>query len=180
MIISDIEKYKNKIIDIVIIILAVVIAGNIYKNYIVSMKTLNSQKQEEIEKSEIAANIVKLQKEFDTYKAFINNKDISLAINNINNIAKAIGVKIISIKPEQVKTEGQYEIYPFQLAISAQRYEDVGNFISSLESVPEMFIVESIDFKPQKEEIEIEEGKKKKIFNILNVNLKISTSLLKQ
>lgn len=174
---GDIEKYKNKIINIAIVILAVIIAGNIYKNHVAAIKVLNSQKQEETEKNEIITSVINFQKEFNGYKKFVNNKDVSLVINSINAIAKETRVKIISIKPEQIKIEGMYETYPFQVAISARKYEDVGNFISSLESAPEVFSIDSMGFKPQKEEIE--EGSKKRIFNVLNIDLRINTSLLK-
>lgn len=175
---GGIEKYKNKIINIAVIVLAVIIAVNIYKNHVISITALNSQKQKEIEKNEIITNIIKLQKEFNAYKSLINGKDVSLAINNLNIIAKDAGVKINSIKPEQTKIEGIYETYSFQLEISAQNYENVGNFISSLESDPMIFIIDSMKFKPQKEEVEIG-GTRKKVVNVLNIDLRISTNLLR-
>lgn len=175
---GGIEKYKNKIINIAVIVLAVIIAVNIYKNHVIFITALNSQKQKEIEKNEIITNIIKLQKEFNAYKSLINGKDVSLAINNLNIIAKGAGVKINSIKPEQTKIEGIYETYSFQLEISAQNYENVGNFISSLESDPMIFIIDSMKFKPQKEEVEIG-GTRKKVVNVLNIDLRISTNLLR-
>ncbi|MFH1441406.1 MAG: type 4a pilus biogenesis protein PilO [Candidatus Omnitrophota bacterium] len=174
---ADLGKYKNKIINILIIIIAVVIAVNIYKNYFVSIKGLNSQKEEEIEKNAIVERIIKLQKEFNKYKNFINNKDISGIINNINITAKDTGVKILSIKPENSRKEGIYEVYPFRASISARQYSEIGNFIGALESDPKIFIIESIDLTVQKEAIR--EEKQKPVENVLNANLVVSTILIK-
>ncbi len=171
--IESLNKYKNRILNSAIIIIALIIAGNIYKNQSLKAGQLLEKKEMETKKNAVLGNISRLEKKFSAYKKFVNKKDISAVINTINNIARESGVKINSIKPQPELEEADYIKYPFLLAVNAKDYHSLGGFISKLESSPDIYAVENINIRL------ITEQQKIKDIDEIAVDLAVSTCLLK-
>lgn len=169
-----VNKYKNKILNIIIIIFAVMVANNIYKVQNRITQSLKQNREAEIKKNELLDNIGQLEKKVNVYKNLLNKKDISLVMNTINNIARNSGVKIISIKPAGTSDYSVYVRYPFDLIITANSYHNIGTFISNIESYTDVYIIDSINIRPVAENIE--KGQIPKF----NVDLKVSTVFFKE
>jgi Tfp pilus assembly protein PilO len=158
---------KNNLLNIGIIILALIFANNIYKGQRQIVESLKQKGSLELKKNVALGNISHLEKMMNSYGKFFN-KDRSLIISTINNIARESDAKIISIKPQKEINFPVYVQYPFDLVIGVNSYHSLGGFFSKLESYSEVFIVDSVQIRPATEVSR--EGQESK----LNVNLRIS------
>lgn len=160
---EPINKNKNRILNIALIILAFVIASNIYKKQTKEIESLQAKIDLEIKKNGVLKNIGQLEKEINSYKNFLTKKDSNLIMNTIGNIAKEVGVKIVSIRPNLEQSYPDYIKFPFDLVLSASNYHAIGKFISELESHPDVYVIETLGIRPEYQTKE------------LTVNLKLST-----
>lgn len=167
------NKYKNKILNIAIIVFAIIVANNIYKIESKSIESLKASKESELKKNAILGDITVFDKRLKSYKNFLNKKDISLVIDNIGNIAKDCNVKIISVRPEPAQAFPLYVKYTFNLTVNTNDYLALGNFISKLENSFDVYMVESMVVNPRFESSEDTP------LRGLTVNLKVSTFLYK-
>ncbi len=158
---------KNNILNIGIIVLALIFANNIYKGQRQIAESLRQKGNLELKKNEALGNISHLEKMMNSYKRFFN-KDRSLIINTINNIARESDARIISIKPQKEINFPMYVQYPFDLVIGVNSYHSLGGFFSKLESYSEVFIVDSVQIRLATEVLK--EGQESKF----NVNLRVS------
>jgi len=141
------NKHKNKIINIAIIILTLIISSNVYKKQTHEMELLKKKQDIEIKKNEIIKNISQLTIRIKSYKNLLTKKDISSIITNISDMAKQSGIKIVSIRPEPEQAFPNYIKFPFTLALSAADYNAIGKFISKVESYQDVYIVEALYIK---------------------------------
>jgi len=144
-----INKYKNKIINIAVIIVALIISNNIYKRQVSGMESLMQKKDTEIKNNSVIENINQFEQRFNAYRKLMVKKDAGLVINAISDMAKQSGVKIISIRPESEQRSSSYIKFPFTLMVTAANYHSLGKFISKLESSQDVFIVEGIEMKSE-------------------------------
>lgn len=144
-----IKQNKNKLINIAIIILAVIIASNIYKKQAKDIQAFREKNNVEIKKNKVLQDIRKLEDKINAYKYLLAGREANLTINNISSIAKETSVKIISIRPESQQRHSDYILIPFNLTLNAPNYDALGNFISRLESNETVYIVNSIDIKSE-------------------------------
>lgn len=145
--IDFINIYKNKILNIAIVILALIIAYNIYKGQNRTLGSLKENKDIEIKKNAVLSDISQLEKKIISYKNLFNKKDISLVMNTINSIAKGTNIKIILIRPQRERDYPVYIKYSFDLVINAKDYHQVGKFISKIESSPDIYMIDSVNIK---------------------------------
>jgi Tfp pilus assembly protein PilO len=169
-----ITKQKNRIADIAIILLTIIIMSNIYKSQAKAIKSVRDKIDAETQRYEVLGNMDKSNRIISAYNTLINTKDISLAINNISNIARDAKINILFIKPAATEEYPAYTKSPFNMVMSAASYHEIGRFINKLESHPDIYFVDSIIIKPK--EI-IGKGSAKE-YN-LNAELTISTILFK-
>jgi Tfp pilus assembly protein PilO len=164
-----IGRHKNKALNIVIIIIALNVAGNIYKKQALRVGVLEAQKESEIKKNTALEEISGLEKKINSYKQLFKEKESDLIFGDINNIANACSVKIVSIKPGQEQKFTDYLKVYFDLVINATNYHSLAKFINILENSPDIYIVDSLDTR-------VISGKKEQGNNQggLSVGLKIS------
>lgn len=141
--------YKNKLLNIVVIIIALIIAGNIYKNQAKELDSLQEKKSLEMKKKALLENIAKSEKRAAAYKNVFSKRDMSFIINKLTEMAKGEEVKIISIKPHSERDYTMYTKYLFGMLISAKDYHRLAKFISELENSPEIFMLEQANIRPQ-------------------------------
>ncbi len=166
---------KNKIFNLAIIIVALLIAQKIYKAQNKTMQALSEKEAIEIKKNEVLTNIEQLEGKAKLYKDLFNKKDISSTINVLGNLAEEAGVKIISLRPLAEETHPLYVEYGFSLAVSADNYHLLGKFISKVESHPDVYIIKEATIRQETERTKGSAAEKEKIL----MDLKISTPLLK-
>jgi len=141
-------KHKNKVLNILILILFLFAAQRIYGIKLNEKRSLSFKKEQEIKKNQVLAQIVGLEKNISAYKKILRQKDSAYFIDKLSNLAKDSEVKIISIKPVREIAGGVYTRYPFGLSVSALGYHAIGKFISRIENSRDVFIVESIGISP--------------------------------
>jgi Tfp pilus assembly protein PilO len=161
---DTVNKNKNMIINLAIVIVAAVFAFNIHKAQTLNTKNLKAQKEIEEKKNVILVDINKLAKEYSDYNNLLGVNDIPTLINNIGEIAKGSGIKIVSIKPIARQSQALFIKSPFDLTISAESYHSIGLFVSKLESSPNIYMIDYIDIKSAKD------GAKQ----ILNASIRVS------
>jgi len=166
-------KHKNKIINIIALIVAAYIALALYSKQAKDLSMLLAKKDIEIKKNEVLGSIGKWDETIKAYKGQINNKDVSLLIDTLSNIAKASSAKILSIRPIEESSSQYYMRYPFGLKVLVDDYHALGKFISNLESDPDIFNVEVANARTQSEG----QGEEERVQ--LVVELRISTILVK-
>jgi len=160
---TGLEKHKNKILNVIIILVVLIVSRNIYRYQFNVKLSLGKKDAVEIKKNKVLENISQLEKRINSYKNLLVKKDPSLIINSISNIAKESGIKIASIKPNPEQAYPEYIKFPFNLALIAPSYHALGKFISRIESLKDVYSIDSLEMKP---DIEAKE---------LNVNLAMSS-----
>jgi len=146
-----INKNKNTAINAGIVILACVIALNIYKVQAQKARNLKAAGEVEEKKNVLLNDINKLAKEYATYNNMLGMKEVPVLINNLGEIAKTSGVRIVSIKPAPPLPQPIFVKYPFELSISAETFHALGSFISKVESSTNIYTIDYLDIKPGKE-----------------------------
>lgn len=186
-----VTKYKGKGLNIAILVVALFIAGNIYKNQANRQSVLIQAKDSEAKKNEVLIRIGQLDKQIASLKKVFNSKDVSSVLNKLGNIAKESGVNIVSVKPQAEVALDDYSKYSFNLDIAASGYHDIGKFISKIENSPDIYTVDNInisrlasrgaqDYSPQFEQYPIgAQPADKSVAGQVRATLTISTILLK-
>jgi len=149
------NKNKNKVLNFAVIIVAFIIAGNIYKQQTREIESLKSKNNMETKKNTVIENINKLEKSIGAYKGLLAKKDASSVINTVGNIAKESGVKIVSVKPIAEQRQADYIKFPLNLVLTVPNYHTLGSFISKIESYQDVYVVEGIDIKFQEQAKEL-------------------------
>ena len=143
------NKHKNKLINVTIIVLALIISSNIYRKQTQVMNSLEKTKEVEVKKSSVIENIKQIEHKMRSYKNLLIKQDSGLIINIMGGIAKQSGVKIISVRPDAEQKYLNYVKSPFSVVLSAANYHAIGKFISKLESYPDVYMVETLDIKSE-------------------------------
>jgi len=170
---DNINDYKNQIMNVVVIIVAIFISYNIYTGQSKEVSRLSEKKNLETQKNGILEEIRVSEGKIGAYKKFINDKELSSVVNKLNAITKDYSVNILSIKPTGVKESALYFQYPFSLKIEVADYDTIGKLVSKLESDPDIFHVTVLSVYP--ESVKLGTRIKK-----MSVELKVDTFLLKE
>ncbi len=144
-----VNKFKHSILNLIIILVAIMVAKGIYEGQEKKIFALREQQANELKKNKILEEISTLEKKVKVFKETINNKDINSVINTVGSLAKDSSVTIISFKPQQERDYPAYVIYSFDLYIAANKYHHIGKFISALESSSDIYIIEKISMDTQ-------------------------------
>jgi len=171
-----IEKHKNKVFNTVIIVVALLISYNvIYKKGIKNKEMLTETRNTETKKNILLKDIIESEIKVDSFKQTINKKDLSLMLKKLSSLAKESSVDLISLKPQNEKDYPDYKEYSYNILIMAPSYHHIGNFISSLESSPDLYIIDSLTLRPEG----IYSGRNKPKETKLSASLSLSTIIIK-
>lgn len=149
----DLSKYKNVILRIVVLAVALLISRSVYNNHTLKLEALKAQRETEIKRSGALVEIAQLEKKVEAYKKLLAYRGEDYVIAIITNIARETGVKVVSIRPVPERTVS-YERMPykniaFDLVLSATNYHLIGNFVSRMESFKETVLqVENTKIAP--------------------------------
>jgi len=149
------SKHKNKIVNIGVIILALIIANNIYKKQLSSIESLREKKEMELKINNVLGEISIMNKKLDAYNKLLALKDTGVALNTISSLAKDSNIKITSIKPSAEQRFSEYIKYPFDLNVTASDYHSLARFISKIENSREVYLVDGLDIRFNKEQKEL-------------------------
>jgi Tfp pilus assembly protein PilO len=140
-----INKGKNQIVGIGILILSLVIASNIYKGKVAEVENLKSQIADENKKNEALAVINKLSESLNSYEKLLARRDTNLSMSDITNLASDEGIKIIAIKPSGQEKTPEYVKLAFDLSVVAFDYDSLAGFINKLESFESVYMIDQLN-----------------------------------
>ncbi|MCX5695110.1 MAG: type 4a pilus biogenesis protein PilO [Candidatus Omnitrophica bacterium] len=146
---GQIDKYKNKIINLVIILIALLIALNIYKDRLAQIESLKVKISEEAKKNNELEKIARMKLKINSYKELLTKREASLVMADLSEISKGAEVKVLSVKPYQKESAGDYNREVFEVNINAPSYDSLGKFINALESYKNVYMVDGIDISSQ-------------------------------
>lgn len=142
---SLINKSKNKVFSIALIITSLFIASNIYKKQVADINSLKANIEEEEKKNRTLDNIGKLDAKIESYRRLLPRKEASSSINDINIIARNAGIKIMSIKPSGEELFSDYTKYIYDLTVSSPDYDSLARFINTLEVNQTVYMVDVLE-----------------------------------
>ncbi|MFH1761092.1 MAG: type 4a pilus biogenesis protein PilO [bacterium] len=138
------NKIKQNLLNLVILVLAVIIAFKVYQSKEIKILALKNQKEMEKKKNGILSEISTLEKKLAYLKENINNKAPSAVLDKIGDFAKSASVKISQITPEKEIAMGVYTKYHYDMVLSASDYHQIGKFMNILENSPDIYMVENL------------------------------------
>ncbi|MFA4989499.1 MAG: type 4a pilus biogenesis protein PilO [Candidatus Omnitrophota bacterium] len=144
------DKYRNKAVNIGVIIVFLIVAGNIHKGSQARIASLKAKISEEGKKSGELLKINQLEGRIKEYKKLLTKKEASLVMGNISDIAKGAGVEVLSLKPPRKELPGaDYTKDVFEVSVNAPGYDALGRFISGVESSSNVYTVDNIVISSQ-------------------------------
>jgi len=162
---AQIDKYKDKLINAVIIIVALIFATNIYKDYAAKINTMKSKISEAAKKNEELEKISQMDRKINAFRGLLTEKEKGVVISSITDIAKATGVDLLSVKPSDKEVGDDYVKDLFDVAINAPNYNILAKFVNAVETYKNFYIIEGITVVPQEKNDKM----------ILTVNLHLSS-----
>jgi Tfp pilus assembly protein PilO len=145
-----IDKYRNKAVNIAIIIVFLLIAVNLYKGSLNRVASLKAKISEENKKDAELEKINQLKKKITGYKGLLNRKEASLVMDDISAIARGAGVEILSVKPPQKELpSAEYTKDVFEVSLNAPGYDSLAKFVNGVESSGNVYTVDTISINYQ-------------------------------
>lgn len=147
---KQIDKIKNNILSVVIIIIAFMVAKNIYLKQAGQLQEVTKERDMRRSQNQVLDSLSMLEKKVIYCRNNFAKKDASSIVNNISGLARESGIKIVSIKPEPEQRYSDYTKLPFSLVINASSYHALGRFVSNVEGYKDVYIIENIDIREAK------------------------------
>lgn len=144
-----ITQHKRDILSIGIIILSMVISNNIYKKQAAELQSIKDEISLENKKEGILSSINSSEQKINYYKKLIVKKDPGSGIGNFTELANKLQITIESIRPGKEQRYQYFTKITVNLSLVVSDYHALGEFLSGLESSQDIYIVETIDVKPQ-------------------------------
>jgi hypothetical protein len=141
---SLIERNKNKVVNLGIIILALFIALKFYISTSNQIGSLAEQESNELEKNKVTEEIAALEKKLEAYQKVFVRKDLASVMDIISGIAKDASVKIVSVKPLAEEAFDSYSNSPFLVMLNAPGYHVLGDFISKIENHKDILLISEV------------------------------------
>ena len=162
---EGIVSKKNMIINIAVVMVAAIIAVNIYGAQAKRANELRAQRDIEQKKNEILVQINQVHSQLLSYNnLFLDNAEGMM--NEVNELARAANIEIISMHPSTIEKQPMWIRHPLQLQVVAPDFHALGSFISKLESQPQIYLVSDVIMRSKQRELEkgmdVEQKKLKK------------------
>jgi Tfp pilus assembly protein PilO len=165
-----IERNKNKIVNLGIIILALIISFKIYQSSNVQVGSLAKAQNDELEKNKVIANIASFEQKVEAYKKVFVKRDLSSVMDVVSGIAKSASVRLVSVKPSAEEVMDNYLNSSFLITLTAPSYHALGDFISKIENHSDIYLVSDVSVNS------VPANSDKEGANVnLSVSLKINT-----
>jgi Tfp pilus assembly protein PilO len=133
------------VLNLIVIIIAGVVAFNLYQKNEVAKASLGVKIKNEQKKSKVLENIDQSEKTMAAYRKLLSKKDASLVMATITNMAKEQGVHVATVKPLPELRLDQFIKIPFVLTVTPSSYHALGKFISAIESFQDVYVVDSVE-----------------------------------
>ncbi|MBM3249839.1 MAG: hypothetical protein FJZ09_03205 [Candidatus Omnitrophica bacterium] len=156
---ESVNKNKNLVLNVVVLLVAGFVAFNIYQDQLNQKKRLEAKIAQEEEKNQKLNNLGHLEGRLNSYRSLLKRQDASAAMNTLTNIAKASGVKLASIRPENEQRMPEYIKMPFSMTLVSSSFHNLGRFIARIESYRDIvFVVDSLETRSEDQAKELTVG----------------------
>lgn len=167
-----IGRYKKNAANIVMILISLIIANRIHGMQNANTAIINEKIKTESARNTVLADISRTEKQMESLKKTVNKKDMNSVVGNLQSLARDSSATIVSLKPQAEKALADYLRYTYDLTLKGT-YHKIGKFVSKLESSPDIYMIDSISFRP------LGDTKDKDKNGLLNVDLRINTIKIK-
>lgn len=137
----NITQNKNIFLNALILLIVSIFSIKIYLKQSSLLTNLNDSKSLETNINKVLKSIIKLDETVVLLTKFVNRKDLASVLNTLTTIAKVSEVKILSIKPIEIMDYPLYVVYPYYIVVKTDNFENIGKFLSKLESHKDVYIV---------------------------------------
>ena len=142
-------KYRNTAFNIGLVLVALIVARVIYSNQYKKIVDLRRNITQEEQKDVLFDELNGIQKKLSAYRQVYAKKEVSAIINDITQVARDSGVRIVSIKPGEEQKQLGYSELLIDLNVGASDYHSLAKFVASLENSTYLFLIKSYYIKPQ-------------------------------
>lgn len=163
-----------------------ILSSYLYSEKVLEIRGLEKEQKMANEKY-ITAQILskKLKKVYNLFesnlatdKNDIKNKEANMTfLEDLTDIIENIGIKLLRIEPGMKKKKGKLTFIPYDIQIESS-YEDLGIFITELESSDRLITVDEIIVKNGTEKIKTKSQQSFEQINRLNILISINTVTL--
>lgn len=147
--VAEIDKYRDKLINAVIITVALIFSYNIYKDNAVKIDFLKRKISEEVKKNDELEKISRMDSKINSYRNLLTEKEKGTVMSNISDIAKMTDIEVLSVKPSKQEAGEDYAKDFFEVVINAPDYNVLAKFINAVETYKSFYIVESVNVTSQ-------------------------------
>ncbi len=99
-------------------------------------------------KNEVLVKIQNLQGGLEEYKNLLVKQDTSMIMSTVSNLAQRSNLQIVSFRPAPDQKLQDYVRSPFYLEANAPNYDSIGRFVSEIENLREIYIIENLGVRP--------------------------------
>jgi Tfp pilus assembly protein PilO len=145
------SKNKNLVLNLVVVVIAGVVAFQLYQKNEQAKIKLSSDIKNEQDKSKKLEEIDQSEKTMAAYRKLLSKKDTSLVMATITNMAKELGIRVVTVKPVPEEKRNEFIRMPFVLTVAPPSYHALGKFISAIESAQDVYVVDSVEITTGKE-----------------------------
>lgn len=151
------NKQKYIILALVLLLEAAALIWFLYlpsHKEVIQLREDHSKLQKEIdEKTRIALNLPKIQKEFDELTADLdraltelpNSREIPSLLTSITTVGKGAGLEFLVFRPKPEVKKDFYADVPVDIVISGS-YFTVANFFAAVANLPRIVNISNVDF----------------------------------
>lgn len=143
----DALKAKNKVVNLVVLIIGVVVAMQLYQGNLKKIEALRGQQEAEKKKNELLFEISQLEGKLDAFRSTMSPKDVNTVMNALTVLAQETGLKIMSFRPSVDQPFPEYVKSPYNLEVSAPDYHSLGRFVSKVESAADMYMIDKMNIR---------------------------------
>lgn len=144
-----VNKYKNMLINAGIIIVALVVASNLYNDNSSNVASLRLKISEEEKKNMELDKLGEMEKKIADYRSLLVAQEASAVMSDISTMAKDAGIEVLSVKPSQREPRADYSQDIFDLTLNSRGYNQLAKFIKGVESYENVYMIESMDISVQ-------------------------------
>jgi len=139
-----IQKNKNTVLSIVIVVIALFISLKIYQNQDKEIENLKKKAQAEEKSNQIFGTLVTLDDKINIYKRSLKIKTTSEVMNRVSEIVKESGLKLESIRPLSESLNEDFVRFSVSASLRTKDFNQLGEFMSRLENDPALFTIDSL------------------------------------
>lgn len=143
----EIAAKKNQILNIAALIIFGFAAFYLYGIQVKNKAALTERKNLEMRRKELLLDIGGLAEKVNAYKQVFAKRSPSDVMTAVSAVAERSGVKIVSLRPAVEQKYPEYSKLPFYLEVTVSGYHVLGAFISQIESLSDIYVVETLSVR---------------------------------